>query len=61
MTKKKCRVLDFLKPTSYFIKQINVIRHAEAKQRIKPKVREGEPQTLIRNRRKELPADGAGL
>ena len=46
MSKKDCRVLALFKPTSLFLKQINVIRHAEAKQRIKPKAHNDEPSGL---------------
>ena len=47
MTKKEYRILGLFKPISFFMKQINVIRHAEAKQRIKPKAYKGEPSGFI--------------
>lgn len=46
LTKNECRVLELFKPQSYFQRQINVIRHAEAKQRIKPKAHLIEPSGL---------------
>lgn len=46
LTKNQCRVMELFKPQSYFQRQINVIRQAEAKQRKKPKAHNGEPSGL---------------
>lgn len=39
LSKSASYLRSMVKPTAYFKRQINVIRHAEAKQRIKPKVK----------------------
>lgn len=44
LSRSQLRFRQIIKPASYFISQINVIRHAEAKQRNKPKVQSKSPK-----------------
>lgn len=44
LTPAKVHFRRFLKPAAYFISQINVIRHAEAEQRKKPKAKGKSPK-----------------
>ena len=44
LSKSAYRVLELFKPKSYYLRQINVIHRAEAKQRNKPKAISDRPK-----------------